>query len=138
MHALCTAWEWTRDDRIIHILPLHHVHGILAILLCGLNSGATVTFLRKFDPHAVWLALAGQPAPLASTSGPAESKVAVPKPTLFMAVPTVYAKLLEHFHKQAPEVRPRVRRIESMPSLMGPTRVGITVQSPLRLLCLSA
>lgn len=103
MHALCTAWEWSRDDAIVHVLPLHHVHGILAVLLCGLNSGATVTLLRKFDAQAVWLALVGTPAALAPTSGSAP--VRVPKPTLFMAVPTVYAKLLQHFHEQTPEIR---------------------------------
>lgn len=93
MHALCTAWEWGPSDRILHVLPLHHVHGILGVLLCALNVGATVTMLRKFEPQSVWQALAGQPLLLGG-------KVPVPAPTLFMAVPTVYSKLLQHYTEQ--------------------------------------
>jgi malonyl-CoA/methylmalonyl-CoA synthetase len=25
--SLITAWEWNKSDRILHILPLHHIHG---------------------------------------------------------------------------------------------------------------
>lgn len=37
--TLCTAWEWQQQDRILHALPLHHVHGIVNALLCPLRSG---------------------------------------------------------------------------------------------------
>ena len=26
---LCSSWGWTAEDRILHFLPLHHVHGIV-------------------------------------------------------------------------------------------------------------
>ena len=100
IHALSTAWEWSAADRIVHVLPLHHVHGILAALLCALNAGATAVLLRKFDPAAVWAALAGQGLRLA----PAPAAPA-PAPTLFMAVPTIYAKLLQHYDEQPQAVR---------------------------------
>jgi malonyl-CoA/methylmalonyl-CoA synthetase len=29
MRSLCDAWEYSADDKILHFLPLHHVHGIL-------------------------------------------------------------------------------------------------------------
>lgn len=37
--TLCHAWEWQPDDRILHTLPLHHVHGIVNALLCALRAG---------------------------------------------------------------------------------------------------
>lgn len=33
---LVDAWEWVPEDRILHFLPLHHVHGIVNKLACAL------------------------------------------------------------------------------------------------------
>ena len=66
------AWGWSEADRILHVLPLHHTHGLVNALLCSLASGACCEFLPRFDPAAVWERLA---------SG---------EITLFMAVPTLY------------------------------------------------
>ena len=49
-----TSWEWRASDRILHCLPLHHVHGIINALHCAHAVGATVEFLPKFSPTAVW------------------------------------------------------------------------------------
>ena len=57
MHALVTSWEWQAEDRILHCLPLHHVHGIINALYCAHAVGATVEFQPKFSPKAVWAAL---------------------------------------------------------------------------------
>ena len=38
--ALTAAWGWTATDRILHTLPLHHVHGLVNALACALWSGA--------------------------------------------------------------------------------------------------
>src|ERR1043166_7299336 len=54
INALVTAWEWSRDDRIILVLPLHHVHGIINVVSCALWSGATCEMLPRFDANAVW------------------------------------------------------------------------------------
>lgn len=43
--TLCHAWEWQPDDRILHTLPLHHVHGIVNALLCALRSGKALARL---------------------------------------------------------------------------------------------
>lgn len=76
--ALVRAWHWTASDRIHHILPLHHVHGIINALTCPLYAGATVEMHQKFDPVQVWDRwLAGY-----------EKKL--PMLTTFMSVPTVY------------------------------------------------
>lgn len=57
VNALVNAWEWQGSDRILHALPLHHVHGIVNALYCPLAVGAAVEALPKFSPTAVWSAL---------------------------------------------------------------------------------
>lgn len=76
IETLVNAWEWERDDHILNILPLHHVHGIINVLSCALWSGACCEFLPKFDAAKVWQKLSGGQL------------------TLFMAVPTIYFKLI--------------------------------------------
>ncbi|MGJ5632461.1 acyl-CoA synthetase [Nostoc sp. CALU 1950] len=74
--SLITAWEWTSDDRILHILPLHHIHGIINVLTCALWAGAECQMLSKFDAQTVW------------------NRICDGDLTLFMAVPTIYVKLI--------------------------------------------
>eukprot|EP00879_Flechtneria_rotunda_P026757 GHRR01028580.1.p1 GENE.GHRR01028580.1~~GHRR01028580.1.p1 ORF type:complete len:272 (+),score=74.94 GHRR01028580.1:288-1103(+) len=52
--CLSEAWQWSVRDNILHALPLHHIHGIVNALHCAHYSGATVTFLPKFSPAAMW------------------------------------------------------------------------------------
>ena len=63
INALVTSWEWQSSDRILHCLPLHHVHGIINALHCAHAVGATVEFLPKFSPTAVWDVLMVRIAP---------------------------------------------------------------------------
>ena len=77
IESLTEAWEWQAEDRIPLFLPLHHIHGIINILSCALWSGALVEVFSKFD-HTVIL-----------------ERVRADAYTLFMAVPTIYVKLLE-------------------------------------------
>lgn len=81
--TLVTAWEWQADDRILNILPLHHVHGIINVLSCALWSGACCEFLPKFDAATVW------------------EKLSSNSLTRFMAVPTIYYKLINYWERQA-------------------------------------
>ncbi|MDE2878176.1 acyl-CoA synthetase [Candidatus Palauibacter soopunensis] len=76
IRSLLDAWRWGRDDRVLHVLPLHHTHGIVNALCCPLYAGATVEFAGPFNPAGVWERLASDDI------------------TVFMAVPTIYAKLL--------------------------------------------
>jgi malonyl-CoA/methylmalonyl-CoA synthetase len=87
--GLAEAWEWTPDDRIVLVLPLHHVHGIVNVLTCALRSGALCEMLPHFDAETVWERLA---------SG---------EPTLFMAVPTIYRKLIAAWEAADPARRSR-------------------------------
>ena len=94
--ALTSAWGWSERDHILSVLPLHNVHGVVAVLLSAMWSGAVCELLPRFDAAATWAALTRGPgaAPAASPGAPL---------TLFMAVPTVYAKLVELYDKQSPE-----------------------------------
>ena len=74
--SLVTAWEWRADDAILLVLPLHHVHGIINVLACALWAGARCEMLPKFEGDQVW------------------SRIARGDLTLFMAVPTIYGKLI--------------------------------------------
>lgn len=85
--VLADAWRWVQNDSILHVLPLHHVHGIVNALLCPLYVGAKCVMLPKFDSTTVWSYLLG-------INMPTEKRVSV-----FMAVPTIYAKLIEEYDK---------------------------------------
>ena len=85
--SLVEAWEWSADDYILLCLPLHHVHGIINVVSCALWSGATCEMLPRFDANAVWECIAGG------------------RMTLFMAVPTIYAKLITAWEAASPERR---------------------------------
>jgi malonyl-CoA/methylmalonyl-CoA synthetase len=85
--SLIEAWEWSASDRIVLCLPLHHVHGIINVVSCALWSGATCEMLPRFDADAVW------------------DRIASGKLTLFMAVPTIYAKLIAAWDAASPERR---------------------------------
>lgn len=75
--SLVEAWEWSPADRIPLFLPLHHIHGIINILSCALWTGATIEAFGRFEASLVL------------------DRVAAGAYTVFMAVPTIYVKLLE-------------------------------------------
>ncbi|HYR31301.1 MAG TPA: acyl-CoA synthetase [Gemmatimonadales bacterium] len=85
--SLVTAWEWRADDWILLVLPLHHVHGIINVLSCALWAGARCEMLAPFDAAQVW------------------GRIAAGELTLFMAVPTIYGKLITAWDGAAPERR---------------------------------
>ncbi len=85
--SLVEAWEWSSEDRIVLCLPLHHVHGIINVVSCALWSGAACEMLPRFDANAVW------------------ERIANGSVTLFMAVPTVYVRLIAAWDAASPERR---------------------------------
>jgi len=85
--TLAGAWEWTDKDRIVLCLPLHHVHGIVNVVLCALWSGAVCEMLPRFDADAVW------------------ERIGSGRVTLFMAVPTIYVKLIAAWEAYPPDRR---------------------------------
>jgi len=83
--CLIGAWGWVPDDRILLVLPLHHVHGIVNVLGCALWAGAACEMLPAFDAEVVW------------------DRLASGRVTLFMAVPTIYRKLIAAWDGTPPE-----------------------------------
>lgn len=81
VESLSEAWAWSPDDHILLHLPLHHVHGIVNILTSALWNGATCEVLPRFRPVDVWERLARGDA------------------TLYMAVPTVYRRLIDAWER---------------------------------------
>lgn len=77
IESLVEAWGWTENDHILEVLPLHHVHGIVNVLLSALWSGAVCQILPAFDAGEAW------------------RRIARGDLTLFMAVPTVYRRLID-------------------------------------------
>jgi malonyl-CoA/methylmalonyl-CoA synthetase len=73
--ALVTAWEWTADDRLVHALPMFHMHGLGVGINGSLTAGASMVVLPRFDADAVVDAVHAHDA------------------TLFFGVPTMYARL---------------------------------------------
>jgi malonyl-CoA/methylmalonyl-CoA synthetase len=70
------AWRWHRRDRLLHVLPLHHTHGVIVALLGALWAGATAHIVL-FEAERVWDLVA--------------------ESTIFMGVPTMYNKLMDAY-----------------------------------------
>ena len=72
--ALTRAWAFTREDVLLHALPIFHVHGLFIALGCTLMSGSRLIYLPKFEVERVLAAL--------------------PEASVMMGVPTYYTRLL--------------------------------------------
>ncbi len=84
-NMLKEAWAYSEDDRLIHALPLFHVHGLFVALNLALINGSPIILLPKFDPELVLQAL--------------------PNATIMMGVPTYYIRLLsdDRFNRDVSE-----------------------------------
>jgi malonyl-CoA/methylmalonyl-CoA synthetase len=87
--SLVEAWGWRPDDRIPLFLPLHHIHGIVNVLSCALWSGAQVEAFPAFNMERIL------------------DRVGERAYTVFMAVPTIYVKLIQAFESADPGDRKR-------------------------------
>ncbi len=83
------AWGWTAADRTLLVLPLNHVHGLVNVTLTPLAVGATCEAPGGFDAVAVW------------------DRLASGEVTVFMAVPTVYARLVSAWEQTDEATRRR-------------------------------
>jgi len=73
--ALVETWRFTQADVLIHALPIFHTHGLFVGTNVVLLSGASMLFLRHFDPAQVLNLM--------------------PRATVLMGVPTFYTRLLQ-------------------------------------------
>lgn len=81
--TLVELWRITESDRLLHALPIFHVHGLYVALNTAFLSGAEMIWFGKFEAKAMIAAM--------------------PKATLMMGVPTFYTRLLseESFTREA-------------------------------------
>ncbi|MBO9476326.1 malonyl-CoA synthase [Shimia sp. R11_0] len=68
-------WQFTREDVLIHALPIFHTHGLFVATNVALLAGASVIFLARFDGEVILEAM--------------------PRATSLMGVPTFYTRLLQ-------------------------------------------
>ncbi|WP_299955013.1 malonyl-CoA synthase [uncultured Roseobacter sp.] len=73
--TLVDVWRFTKEDVLLHALPIFHTHGLFVATNVTLLSGGALLFLPKFD--------AGDVIDL------------LPKATTMMGVPTFYTRLLD-------------------------------------------
>jgi malonyl-CoA/methylmalonyl-CoA synthetase len=79
---IINIWEISATDVLCHALPLFHVHGLCFALHTSLLTGAHVIMLDQFSAEGVINALQKK-----------EDKYSC---TIFMAVPSMYGKLLDY------------------------------------------
>ncbi len=85
--TLVTAWEWNEKDHVLCVLPLHHVHGVINVIGCSLWSGAICAFIPQFSAQVIFDLF---------NQG---------RLNVFMAVPTIYFKLITYFESLEKEVQ---------------------------------
>ncbi|MCG7520570.1 malonyl-CoA synthase [Ruegeria sp. Ofav3-42] len=77
--TLVQEWRFTKEDVLLHALPIFHTHGLFVATNIILASGGSMIFLPKFDLDDILRLM--------------------PQATSMMGVPTFYTRLLgdEHF-----------------------------------------
>ena len=73
--ALVEAWGFSESDRLLHALPIFHVHGLFVAIGCVMLSGASMRWLPGYNVSEVIRYL--------------------PECTVLMGVPTYYTRLLK-------------------------------------------
>jgi malonyl-CoA/methylmalonyl-CoA synthetase len=73
--TLAEAWRFTAMDRLLHMLPIFHAHGLFVAANTAFVSGATLLFEPTFSGDQFFARL--------------------PDATAFMGVPTHYGRLIE-------------------------------------------
>ncbi|KAK4129429.1 acetyl-CoA synthetase-like protein [Parathielavia appendiculata] len=107
--SLLQAWEYSPSDHLLHILPLHHIHGTINAIFTPLFSGSTIEFLFPFNADAVWRRLA---APFLTSDQTPTSEPYYhhhSKITFLTAVPTIYSRLLTAHRALPPDMQSATR-----------------------------
>ncbi|KKA26242.1 hypothetical protein TD95_000063 [Thielaviopsis punctulata] len=90
--ALIEAWRYTPKDHLLHVLPLHHIHGTVNAIITPLFAGSSIEFMFPFNADAVWKRFMAPFTAATTTEGTPKEKI-----TFFTAVPTVYSRLMTTF-----------------------------------------
>ena len=74
--TLADYWHFTRADKLIHALPIFHIHGLFVALNITLCVGSSLHFFNRFNSDDIIETL--------------------PNASVLMGVPTFYVRLLKH------------------------------------------
>ncbi|GES62635.1 coenzyme A synthetase [Aspergillus terreus] len=99
MRNIQTTYQLTPRDRTLLVMPLFHVHGLLAAFLAPLASGGSVIVPRKFSASEFW------------------DDFVTHKANWYTAVPTIHQILLK---TPLPNPIPEIRFIRSCSSPLSP------------------
>jgi malonyl-CoA/methylmalonyl-CoA synthetase len=72
--TLVDYWRFTRDDVLLHALPVFHIHGLFVATNVSLLAGATMIFMARFDLDQIMGEL--------------------PNASVMMGVPTFYNRMI--------------------------------------------
>ncbi|MGA7173668.1 MAG: acyl--CoA ligase [Candidatus Dormiibacterota bacterium] len=99
-------YQLTEDDVSLCVMPLFHVHGLVASALSAIAAGGSVVTPRKFTPLAFW-ALAREF-----------------QPTWFSASPTPHRMVLMRTSENRPAGSQRLRFVRSCSSALSPGQMA--------------
>ena len=74
--TLVDYWQFTREDSLIHALPIFHIHGLFVAINITLCAGSHLQFLPSFNADKIMEKMSSS--------------------TVLMGVPTFYVRLLQH------------------------------------------
>src|SRR4051812_850765 len=95
-------YQLTPDDVSLCVMPLFHVHGLVASTLATFRSGGTVLVPAKFNPLSFW------------------RTVRETKATWYSAVPTIHNLLLSRANSERPQGAEGLRFIRSCSASLPP------------------
>lgn len=107
------AWCYTPKDHLLHVLPLHHIHGTVNALLTPLFAGSTIEFMFPFNATTVWERLVAPFLPSAEKNSTSKKE----KITFLTVVPTIYNRLLASHPSLPPDVQSASRNAISPENL---------------------
>lgn len=109
VRAICSTYEFRRDDATVAAMPFFHGHGLLAGLLSPLASGGSVLIpaAGRFTAHTFW------------------DDMQAARATWVTAVPTIYQILLERAAAEYPGPdRCQLRFLRSCSAPLNPTAIN--------------
>ncbi|KAL2334707.1 hypothetical protein Fmac_015920 [Flemingia macrophylla] len=103
-----SVYRLTESDSTVVVLPLFHVHGLIAALLSSLAAGAAVALpaAGRFSASAFWKDMVKYSA------------------TWYTAVPTIHQIILDRHTNNPEPVYPRLRFIRSCSASLAPAILG--------------
>lgn len=99
---IARTYNLAPDDIALCVMPLFHIHGLMASTMATFSSGGTVVVPPKFDPMTFWAAAGEHGA------------------TWYSAVPTIHQMLLMRNRGERPAGSERLRFIRSSSSALSP------------------